>query len=113
VRLLADEGARVEAGQVVAELDPRDYELALQRSRAEADAVRQALAALEAGTREQEIRVAEATAARADSELRFARAEQARIAKLMPDNLASRQQLDQARLQVQVAASALQQAPRR
>jgi len=110
VRLLADEGARVEAGQVIAELDPRDYELALQRARAEADVARQALAALEAGTRAQEIRVAEATAARADSELRFARAEEARIAKLMPDNLASRQQLDQARLQVQVAESALQQA---
>ena len=71
---------------------------------------RQALAALEAGTREQEIRVAEATAARAGSELRFARAEEARIAQLMPNHLASQQQLDQARLQVQVAQSALQQA---
>lgn len=110
VRLLADEGATVEAGQVIAELDPRDYELALQRARAEADAARQALAALQAGTREQEIRVAEATVARAGSELRFARAEEARVAKLVPNHLASQQQLDQARLQVQVADSVLQQA---
>jgi len=110
VRLLADEGATVETGQVIAELDPRDYELALQRARAEADVARQALAALEAGTREQEIRVAEATVARAGSELRFASAEEARVAKLVPNRLASQQQLDQARLQQQVAQSALNQA---
>ena len=110
VRLLADEGATVEAGQVIAELDPRDYELALQRARAEADVTKQALAALEAGTREQEIRVAEATVARSESELRFAGAEEARVVKLVPRHLASQQQLDQARLQRQVAESALKQA---
>ena len=110
VRLLADEGASVEAGQVIAEIDPRDYELALQRARAEADAATQALAVLEAGTRSQEIRVAEASVARAESELRFARAEVSRVAKLVPGKLASQQQLDQARLQQQVAEAASRQA---
>jgi HlyD family secretion protein len=110
LRLLADEGATVEAGQVVAELDPRDYELALQRARAEAEIAAQALAVLEAGTRVQEVRVAEATLRRAESELRFARAEEARVAKLLPAQLASQQQLDQTRLQQQVAESALAQA---
>ena len=109
VKLLSDEGATVEAGQVIAELDPRDYELALARARAEADVAAQALAALEAGTRKQEIQVAEATVAQAESELRFARAEVARVAKLVPDKLASQQQLDRTRLQQAVAESALKQ----
>jgi HlyD family secretion protein len=109
VKLLADEGATVAAGQVIAELDARDYELALALARAEADAAQQALAALEAGTREQEIRVAEATVAQAESELRFARAEVSRIAKLVPNRLASQQQLDQVRLQQAVAESAVKQ----
>jgi HlyD family secretion protein len=108
-KLLADEGATVEAGQVVAEIDPRDYELALQRARAEAESSAQALAVLEAGTRAQEVRVAEATVARAESELRFARAELARVAKLVPAKLASQQQLDQVRLQQQLAEAALRQ----
>jgi HlyD family secretion protein len=110
VKLLADEGATVEAQQIVAELDPRDYQLALQRARAEADVAAQALAVLEAGTRLQEVRVAEATVARTESELRFARGEEVRIVKLLPAHLASQQQLDQVRLQKQVAESALAQA---
>ena len=109
-RLLADEGAEVKAGEVIAELDSRDYELALQRAQAEADAAAQALAVLEAGTRTQDVRVAEANVERAVSELRFARAEVERVAKLVPGRMASQQQLDQARLQQQLADAALNQA---
>jgi HlyD family secretion protein len=109
-RLHADEGDAVTAGQMIAELDPRDYELTLQRARAEADAAAQALAALKAGTREQELRVAEAAVARAKSERDFARSEVERIRQLVPKQLAAQQQLDQTRLQYKVAVAGLEQA---
>jgi HlyD family secretion protein len=109
-RLHADEGDSVSSGDVIAELDARDYELALQRARAEADAAAQALAALKAGTREQELRVAEAAVRRAQSERDYARSEFERIRQLIPKQLAAQQQLDQTRLQYKVAAAALEQA---
>jgi HlyD family secretion protein len=108
--LHADEGDAVKAGAAVADLDARDYELALERARAEADAAAQALAALKAGTREQELRVAEAAVAKAQSERDFARSEVGRIGRLVPKQLASQQQLDEMRLQYKVAVAGLEQA---
>lgn len=111
--LHADEGDSVKVGQLLAELDPADYRLALQRARAEADAARMAVAALEAGTRSQELRVAEAAVSRARSELQFAEAEVKRLTGLVPEHLAAQEQLDQAQLRYNIAWSALQQAQHR
>jgi HlyD family secretion protein len=108
--LHADEGDKVQAGQTVAELDPSDYQLAEQRSEAEAESARMALAALEAGTRPQELRVAESTVAQAQSELQYADSEVKRVTVLVPKQLASQEQLDQAQLHYNVAWSTLEQA---
>lgn len=102
-RLPVDEGYAVKAGQLVAQLDRRDYELALHNAEARSESARATLAALKAGTRTQEIRVAEARLASAKADLNFARADARRIADLVPRNLATVQQLDQARLQQDLA----------
>lgn len=105
-----DEGDAVAAGQRVARLDPSDYALAAARADAEAEASRAALALLEAGSRPQEVKVAEAAAAQAEAQLKFARAETRRVAKLVPRQLASQDQLDRVRLQEDVAGTSLAQA---
>ncbi len=101
--LAVDEGYVVKAGQAVARLYSRDYELALQNAEARAEAARATLAALEAGARAQELRVAEARLASARADLNFARADARRIAELAPRNLATAQQFDQVRLQQDLA----------
>ena len=109
-RLLVDEGDVVAAGQKLASLDPHDYELALARARADAAVSKAALTVLEAGTRPQELRVAEAAVAQMEAQLRFAQAETRRVAQLVPKQLASQDQLDRAQLQEDVAQATLTQA---
>ncbi|MBI1195595.1 MAG: HlyD family efflux transporter periplasmic adaptor subunit [Gammaproteobacteria bacterium] len=109
-KLKADEGDKVMSGASVAELDAADYQLAVQRAEAEAEAAKQALAALEAGTRTQELRVAEAAVAKAKSELSFAESEVKRIDTLLAKKLAAQEQLDQAQLRYDVAWSTRDQA---
>jgi len=108
-----DEGQPVEAGAVVARLDPEPYRLALQRVRAEAQAAEARLAALRAGTRVQELRAAEAAQRSAQQRLAFARAEEARVADIAARNLASQQDLERARLERQVARAQLDEADER
>jgi membrane fusion protein YbhG len=108
-----DEGDRVAVGDLVAELDDQDYVASLQRAQAEARSAAAALAALKAGTRPQELRVGEATLDEARARLKFARFEANRVAELMPKKLASQQQLDQARLAVDVAAADVAQSEQR
>lgn len=108
--LLADEGDAVQAGQMVAGLDTQDYELALRTAAAQRDAAQAALAALQSGTRIQEVRVAEAQLAKAQADLDFARAEFQRFANLASRKLASEDQLDQARLRQNVALTGVEQA---
>lgn len=109
-RLLVDEGDAVAAGQKVASLDPRDYQLALDRARADAEVSKAALVLLEAGSRPQEVKVAEAAVAQAEAQVEFAQAETRRVAALVPKQLAAQDQLDRARLQEDVAAATLTQA---
>ncbi|MCK9531933.1 MAG: HlyD family efflux transporter periplasmic adaptor subunit [Gammaproteobacteria bacterium] len=108
-----DEGQPVEAGAVVARLDPEPYRLAVQRARAEAQAAEARLAALRAGTRVQELRAAEAAQRSAQQRLAFARAEEARVADIAARNLASQQDLERARLERQVARAQLDEADER
>lgn len=107
--LLVDEGDVVTAGQKVASLEPRDYELALARARAEADVSMANLTLLKAGTRQQELKVATAAVTRAKAQLKFAHSETHRIAQLVEKQLSSQDQLDRARLEEDVAQAALTQ----
>lgn len=108
--LRVDEGDAVEAGEIVAEIDQKDYALQLARTEAEARAAERALAALRAGTRVQELRVAEAVVQRARAELQFAAADVRRVEQLVPKRLASEEQLDQKRVQYEVAQTRLNEA---
>ena len=110
LRLDTDEGRTVQVGDILAELDPRDLELALSRARAQADSADKALALLKAGSRVQDIRAAEAALRQAEADVVLARAQQERTAKLVADHFAPPQQLDTANDQVDVAAAKVDQA---
>jgi len=109
-RLLVDEGEPVKQGQEVALLLADDYEQAVTRAQAEVAAAEAGLAALQAGTRKQELKVAEATLEQARAEQRFAEEEVQRTRSLIRKKLASQEQLDQAQLKRDVANSAVRQA---
>jgi len=110
LRLDTDEGRPVKVGETLAELDPRDLELALARARAQAASAEKALAVLKAGSRMQDIQAAEAALRQAEADLRFASAQQERTAKLVADHFAPPQQLDTANDQVDVATAKVEQA---
>lgn len=109
-KLLVDEGQTVKRDQVVAQLVADDYSLAVDRAKANRDAAQAVLAALEAGTRKQELKVAEATLEQAQAEQRFADEDVKRIQSLIGKHLASQEQLDQAKLKRDVAKSAVRKA---
>ncbi len=109
-KLLVDEGQTVKRDQVVAQLVAEDYSLAVDKARANMDAAQAVLAALEAGARKQELKVAEATLEQAQAEQRFADEEVKRIQSLINKHLASQEQLDQAKLKRDVAKSAVRKA---
>ena len=70
-----DEGARVETGAVIAVLDTADAEITLSRARAERDQADAQLRLLQAGSREEDIRQAEAQVASAQGDLAAADAD--------------------------------------
>ena len=109
-RLLTDEGKTVKSGDIVAELDPRDLQLAATRAKAQASSAEKALASLKAGSRTQEIRAAEAALRQAQADLEFSRAQRERTAKLVADHFAPPQQLDTADDQLHSAAAKVDQA---
>ncbi|MGZ5032640.1 MAG: efflux RND transporter periplasmic adaptor subunit [Usitatibacter sp.] len=110
LRLDSDEGRAVEIGAQLAVLDPRDYELALDRARAQAASADKVLAALKAGSRVQDVRGAEAALRQAQADLQFALAQRERTAKLVAERFLPPQQLDTANDQVDVATAKAEQA---
>lgn len=103
LKLALDEGTRVAAGDVVLRLDTRDAELALQRAKADLSAADAQRRLLEAGSRVEDIRQAEAQVASAASELSAARVELAsaevdleRFESLLRTNAGSVKQRDDA-----------------
>lgn len=108
--LAVDEGDAVQAEQQVATLDASDYELALRAATAQMEVTQAALAALRAGTRVQELRVAEAQLAKAQADLDYARVDFQRTAELVPKKLVTGSQLDQARQRQNVALAGVEQA---
>jgi HlyD family secretion protein len=110
LRLNTDEGQSVKAGDIVAEIDPRDFELAVARAQAQGASAASALALLKAGSRVQEISAAEAALQQAQADLRLARVQQERTAKLVADRFSPPQQLDTANDQLDVATAKVEQA---
>jgi HlyD family secretion protein len=109
-RLLTDEGHRLEATEVVAELDPTDFTLAAARAKAQADSARKALSVLLAGSRPQEVRAAAAAVRQTEADKRFADQEVERAKDLVEKQFFAHEELDRARSTADVAAAKLDQA---
>lgn len=113
----AVEGARVEAGAVVANIVTTDLDFALQRARAERDQASAMLQLLLAGSRKEDIQQAEAQVATAeserlavDAELTSARADEVRFEQLVRMNAGSTKQRDDAVTRRQLAEARLRAA---
>jgi len=95
--LLVEEGDRVESGQVLGRLHAGKLEAAAAAAQAQVAAQEQVLAALQAGSRPQEIRRARAQADALKARARTAQITFERQQKLAKQKLASPEDLDQAR----------------
>ena len=127
LELRVDEGSRVKAGDVIAQLDTRDTELALARARAERDQADAQLRLLLAGSRVEDLRQAEAqvsaveadvTAARAERDTALAERDAARVdlrrfEDLLRSNSGSQKQRDDAATRTQVADGRVRSAEQR
>lgn len=109
-RLLVDEGDPVQVGQKLATLDDSNYQLALQQASAQVQAARAALAVLQAGSRSQEIKVAQAEVDKALAQQRFTSADVKRISRLVGSNLASEEALEKAQLSYEAALAGVESA---
>ena len=110
VELRIDEGDRVKAGDLIARVDARDTELQVQRLRAERVGADAQLRLLQAGSRSEDIRQAQAQvdAAAADvlaieADLKSAELDLQRFEALVEKNAGSRKQRDDAKARVDVA----------
>lgn len=117
LELRVDEGSRVAAGDLVARLDTADSELALARAEAEREQAQAQLRLVLAGSRNEDIRQAEAQLAGAESDVAAARVEEAsartdlaRYDDLLRRNSGSRKQRDDAATRADVAAERVRSA---
>ncbi|HEY6359715.1 MAG TPA: efflux RND transporter periplasmic adaptor subunit [Vicinamibacterales bacterium] len=120
IELNADEGDRVNAGDVIARLDRRDTELQIDRARAERAAAEAQLRLLQAGARPEDIRqaeaqvdAAEAEVGAAEAELRAADMDLARFEALLQANAGSVKQRDDAKARVDVTRERVRAAQER
>lgn len=103
VEMTIAEGDRVKQGDVIARLDTRDVDLALQRAQAERSQADAQLRLLQAGARPEDIRQAQAQAAAAAADVAAAQADLAaaetdlqRFERLLQSNSGSQKQRDDA-----------------
>jgi HlyD family secretion protein len=108
--LHVDEGDWVRQEQPVAALDGKSLDLVFQQAIATSNAAKASFDALKAGTRIQELRVAEADLQKAQSQLNFTQADVKRVSTLVPKKLASAEQLEQVQLQYEIALASVAQA---
>lgn len=104
------EGATVAEGDTLAFLDTRELEAQLEAARAQREAEEARLAELEAGARTQEIAAAEAAVRSAESRAGTAGGDAERARMLFDGGAVSRQALDRAQSEHELALAALEQA---
>jgi HlyD family secretion protein len=110
VELRVAEGDRVNRGDPIGRLDTRDTELQIARARAERGAADAQLRLVQAGSRGEDIRqaqaqldAAQAEVAAVDADLKAAQTDLARFEALLQANAGSQKQRDDARARVDVA----------
>ena len=115
VELSAKEGERIAAGAVVARIDPRDMELAVERAKAEHQQAQAQLRLVQSGARREEIaqaaaqgQVARDEAAAARVELAAAETDLERFESLLKANAGSQKQRDDASARARVARERVQ-----
>jgi HlyD family secretion protein len=120
LELLVVEGDRVTAGQTLARLDTTDARLALRRATADRDQAAAQLALLEAGSRQEDIRQAEAQVKGAEADVVGARDDLAsaetdlvRFETLLKSNSGSQKQRDDAAARRDLAQARLRAAQER
>lgn len=111
------EGDRIKQGDVIARLDTRDVELALRRAQAERAAADAQLRLLQAGSRPEDVRQAEAQMAAAGGDVAAAQADLAaaeadlqRFERLLQSNSGSQKQRDDAATRREMATERLRSA---
>ena len=91
-------GKRVKKGDVLAKLDPRDFELAVERVRKGLDEANAALRAMKTGARAEDVASLEAQVAAATSQYEIAEKNEQRFSTLLASGSASQAQYDQAKM---------------
>ena len=108
--LAVEEGDRIKTGQLLARLDTTRLELIVRRAEAQLETQQQVVARLEAGSRPEEIRKAEADVLAADAVVHVSERTYERYAELVKTNAVSRQQADDAKMAVDSANARLKAA---
>jgi len=114
IEVLAEEGKRVTAGDVLARVDTSDLQIALRRGEADRDQALAQLKLVQAGARTEDVRQAaaqtqsaQADVAAAQAELSAATADLQRFEALLQANAGSRKQRDDSLTRQQVAQARL------
>jgi len=113
LRLNVDEGAAVAAGQELARVDTTDTQLALQTARADRAQAEAELQLRRAGSREEDVREAEAQVTRAQADLAGAARDLERMEGLLASGSGTTQARDDARTRHDVARASLDAARER
>jgi HlyD family secretion protein len=108
-----EKGDRVKEGQVLVRLEDSEYQAQLAQARAYLDVSKARLKELEAGSRPQEIDAARAAVEEAQANFQNATVNLKRVEDLARQNIASQQQLDNARTQFDVTKAQLESARKR
>ncbi len=107
LKLAVDEGTRVRAGQELARVDTTDTELELARARADRAQADAELRLRRAGSREEDVREAEAQVARSEADLAGAARDLERMEGLLASGSGTTQARDDARTRSDVARAGL------
>ena len=108
-----EKGDRVKEGQVLVRLEDSEYQAQLAQARASLAVAKARLKELETGSRPQEIDAAKAAMQEAEANFQNATVSRKRVEDLARQNIASQQQLDNARTQFEVAKAQLESARKR
>ena len=108
-----EKGDRVKEGQVLVRLEDNEYQAQLGQARAYLDVSKARLKELESGSRPQEIDAARAAVEEAQANFQNATVNLKRVEDLARQNIASQQQLDNARTQSDVTKAQLESARKR